>query len=156
VRALQALAKDDSEEALDTLALATDLGELGRFMVTRNAADIGAFRTPQLRNVGITGPYMHDGSQQTLWDVVDHYNKGGETNPWLDGGMEALALAEPEIDDLVAFLFTLTDRRFAGHNDEQARLQRTRSREQRPFRDDALALRAKLAFEDRVAAKTGK
>jgi cytochrome c peroxidase len=54
--------------------LGTDLGELGRFMVTRNRADIGAFRTPLILNIGITGPYMHDGSLATLWDVVDHYN----------------------------------------------------------------------------------
>ena len=155
-RALQALARDDSEEALDTLALATDLGELGRFMVTRNYADIGAFRTPQLRNVGITGPYMHDGTQQTLWDVVDHYNKGGEVNAWLDGGMEALALSEAEIDDLVAFLFTLTDHRFAEQNATELVRQQALSRTQRPFRDDALAQRRKLTFEDRATAKDGK
>ncbi len=56
---------------------------------------------------------MHDGSMQTLWDVMDHYNKGGEANPFLDGGIEPLALTEDEIDQLVAFLFTLTDERFA-------------------------------------------
>ena len=44
------------------------------------------------------GPYMHDGSMQTLWDVMDHYNKGGEANPFLDGGIEPLALTESEID----------------------------------------------------------
>ena len=52
------------------------------------------FKTSQLRNIGITGPYMHDGSMQTLWDVMDHYNKGGEANPFLDGGIEPLALTE--------------------------------------------------------------
>ena len=88
-------------------------------MVTRNYADLGAFRTPQLRNIGLTAPYMHDGSMQTLWDVMDHYNKGGEPNPFLDGGMEALALSEAEIDQLVAFLFTLSDDRFAEQNAEQ-------------------------------------
>ena len=72
---------------------------------------MGAFKTPTLRNIGITGPYMHDGSLTTLWDVMDHYNKGGVPNPYLDGGMQRLGLTEPEIDDLVAFLFTLTGRR---------------------------------------------
>ena len=67
-------------------------------MVTQNRPDIGAFKTPQIRNVGITAPYMHDGSMQTLWDVMDHYNKGGEANPFLDGGIEPLALSEREID----------------------------------------------------------
>jgi cytochrome c peroxidase len=68
-------------------------------MVTQQYADVGAFRTPQLRNIVDHGPYMHDGSMQTLWDVMDHYNKGGEVNPWLDGGIEALALDGGEIDD---------------------------------------------------------
>ena len=52
---------------------------------------------------------MHDGSMDTLWDVMDHYNKGGEANPFLDGGIEPLALSEAEINQMVAFLFTLTD-----------------------------------------------
>jgi len=78
------------------------MSELGRFMISRNRSDIGAFKTEQLRNVGITAPYMHDGTLQTLWDVVDHYNKGGEANPYLDGAIEPLNLSEDEIGDLVA------------------------------------------------------
>jgi cytochrome c peroxidase len=101
---------------IDELALQTRYTELGRFLVTRNEADIGAFKTETLRNIGITGPYMHDGSLTTLWDVIDHYNKGGVPNPYLDGGMQRLGLSESEIDDLVAFLFTLTDDRFAQFN----------------------------------------
>jgi cytochrome c peroxidase len=149
-QALAALAADGSEQQLDRLALGTDLGELGRFMVTRNYADIGAFRTPQLRNVGITPPYMHDGSMQTLWDTIDHYNRGGEVNSYLDGGIEALALTEQEIDQLVEFLFTLTDVRFAAQNARQFEQQRERARTQRPFRDVERAMRNKLVFEDRV------
>ena len=85
--------------SLDELAL-DDRPERARALHghARTAADIGAFRTPQLRNVGITAPYMHDGSMQTLWDVMDHYNKGGEANRFLDGGIEPLALTEEEID----------------------------------------------------------
>jgi cytochrome c peroxidase len=132
------------------LALATDLSELGRFMVTKNPADIGSFRTPQLRNIGITPPYMHDGSLQTLWDVMDHYNKGGEVNGFLDGGIEALALSEAEIDQLVEFMFSLTDYRLAKQNTSQMQAQRTHASKQRPFRDEALALRKKLTFEDRA------
>jgi len=149
--ALAALAKDSSEEALDELALATDLSELGRFLVSRSYADLGSFRTPQLRNIGITGPYMHDGSMQTLWDVMDHYNKGGEANPFLDGGMEALALTETEIDQLVAFMFALTDKRFAALNEEEHARQRALAQKQRPFRDDAIAQRKTFDFEKRVA-----
>ncbi len=62
-------------------------------------------KTPDVRNILVTGPYFHDGSMQTLWDIVDHYNKGdGVSDPWLDEDMQPLALTEPEIDDLVAFL----------------------------------------------------
>lgn len=148
--ALAALAKDDSEETIDRLALETDLSELGRFVVTRNRADIGAFKTSQVRNVGITGPYMHDGSMQTLWDVMDHYNKGGEPNPFLDGGIEALNLTEEEIDQVVAFLFTLTDVRFAEDNERERRRQQERAAKHRPFRDEALAERRELDFERRL------
>ena len=154
-QALAALAADGSEQQLDRLALGTDLGELGRFMVTRNYADVGAFRTPQLRNVGITPPYMHDGSMQTLWDTIDHYNRGGEVNSYLDGGIEALALTEQEIDQLVEFLFTLTDVRFAAQNGRQLEEQRARARSQRPFRDVERAMRTRLVFEDRVPLTGG-
>lgn len=149
-QALARLREDSSEQALDELALATDMSELGRFMITRNRADIGAFKTEQLRNVGITAPYMHDGSLTTLWDVMDHYNKGGEDSPWLDGGIEALALTEEEIGDVVAFMFALTDVRFAAMNESALAEQRTQATEKRPFRDDALANRNVLGFERRV------
>jgi len=149
-QALDALAEDASEATLDRLAVSTDLSELGRFMLTKNRPDIGAFRTLQLRNVGITGPYMHDGSMHTLWDVMDHYNKGGEDNPYLDGGIEALALSEDEINQLVELMFTLTDSRFSGQNDAKRAEQRARAAKERPFRDTELAMRKKLGFEDRV------
>lgn len=149
-RALAALANDSSEQALDELAVGTDLSELGRFMITKNRSDIGAFKTPQLRNIGITFPYMHDGSMQTLWDVVDHYNKGGEDNPFLDGGIEPLALTDEQIDQLVAFLFTLTDDRFATENRAAMAAQRERAVTLRPFKDEDLAFRRKINFEDRV------
>jgi cytochrome c peroxidase len=149
-RALAALEQDASEQALDQLALASDMSELGRFVVTRNRADVGAFKTEQLRNVGVTAPYMHDGSLQTLWDVIDHYNKGGEDSPFLDGGIEALALEEAEIDDLVGFLFALTDVRFAPENQRERERQRAAAAKSRPFRDDDLAQRRVLGFERRV------
>jgi cytochrome c peroxidase len=149
-KALAILKEDSSEEKLDELAITTDMSELGRFMVTKSYADIGAFRTSQLRNIGITGPYMHDGSMQTLWDVMDHYNKGGEGNTYLDGGIEALALSEKEIDQLVAFMFTLTDERFARQNDAEQARQRELATKQRPFRNDELAQRKELVFEQRA------
>ncbi|NOT45712.1 MAG: cytochrome-c peroxidase [Acidobacteria bacterium] len=151
--ALRALAEDPSEQKLDELALGTDLGELGRFMVTRNRSDIGNFRTPILANIGITAPYMHDGTMPTLWDVVDHYNKGGEANLYLDGGVEALALSDRQIDDLVAFLFSMTDDRFAAQNDAAMAAQRAAAATERRFRDTALAMRGKLTFEDRITGQ---
>jgi cytochrome c peroxidase len=148
--ALKRLEQDTSEQALDELALSTDLSELGRFIVTRNYADVGAFKSEQLRNIAITAPYMHDGSLTTLWDVMDHYNKGGEDNRWLDGGIEALALTEDEIDDVIAFLFALTDVRFAEQSQRAYAEQRAHAAKNRPFRDDALANRKVLGFERRV------
>jgi cytochrome c peroxidase len=153
-KARAAMAEPDFKDKLDALALSTDLSELGRFMVTNRHADIGAFRTSQLRNIGITAPYMHDGSMQTLWDTVDHYNRGGEANLWLDGGIEPLALSDQEIDQLVAFMFTLTDLRFAEDNAKEMERQKGIAADKRPFRDDDLAQRRKLPFEDRVMKPT--
>lgn len=93
--------------------------ELGRFAVSRGFDDLGAFKTPTLRNIAVTAPYMHDGSLATLRDVVVHYNNGGVTtegdpvNDFLSGGIRPLNLTEAEIDDLVAFMEALTSPQFA-------------------------------------------
>jgi cytochrome c peroxidase len=149
-KGLKALEADPSEQKLEELALTTDMSELGRFMVTKHRSDIGGFRTSMLLNIAITPPYMHDGTLETLWDVMDHYNKGGEPNPFLDGGMEPLALTEKEIDQLVAFMFALTDDRFAKENKRQMEIQRAKAQQNRPFRDEQMANRKKLAFEERI------
>ena len=89
------------------------MSALGRFLITKKEADIAAFKTPDLRNVLMTAPYFHDGSQETLWDVIDYYNKGdGVRNPYLDEDIQPLALTEQEIDDLVAFLASLTSAQY--------------------------------------------
>jgi cytochrome c peroxidase len=150
---LTALAKGSSQDAIDRLALETNLSELGRFVVTRQRSDIGAFKTSQIRNIGVTAPYMHDGSMATLWDVIDHYNRGGEVNPYLDGGIEPLALNETEISQLVAFLFTLTDDRLGDQNKSELARQQQIAAQRRPFRDEQLALRKILPFETRVAGE---
>jgi cytochrome c peroxidase len=136
-KALAVLRTGDTKQ-IDELALQTNYSELGRFLVTKNLADIGAFKSETLRNIGITGPYMHDGSLATLWDVMDHYNKGGVPNPYLDGGMQRLALSEAEIDDLVAFLFTLTDDRFADFNKTEMERQSS-LKNNRPQRETDIA-----------------
>jgi cytochrome c peroxidase len=102
-----------SQAEIDKLALESDYSDLGRFLVTRKKEDTGAFKTPFLRDVLLTGPYMHDGSLETLWDVVEFFNKGGERNSFLDTGLKPLGLTESEVEDLVNFLSSLTSDRFA-------------------------------------------
>jgi len=134
-----AMVRSGDLEQIDHLALETDLSELGRFLVTKNLSDVGTFKTPTLRNIMITGPYMHDGSLTTLWDVMDHYNKGGVPNPYLDGGMQRLGLTEAEIDDSVAFLATLTSPQFKDFGNQELAAQRGK-KDTRPERDTDVAL----------------
>jgi cytochrome c peroxidase len=82
--------------------------DLGRYVVSNDENDKGAFKAPTVRNVELTGPYMHDGSQKTLEEVVEWYNKGGHKNPWLDEKFKLLNLTEQEQADLVAFMKALT------------------------------------------------
>jgi cytochrome c peroxidase len=123
-RAAGKIAKDD-KSAIDMLALETEYSELGRYLVTRNREDIGSFKTPFLREVLLTGPYMHDGSLGTLWDVVQFFNRGGERNPYLDAQMQPLGLNPGEVDDLVNFMSSLTSDRFAPLRDIELDRQRT-------------------------------
>lgn len=81
--------------------------DIGRMKVTGNPDDWGKFKTPTLRNVADTAPYMHDGSMKTLREVVDHYDKGGGANPHLDPKVERLNLEEWQKQDLVSFLSVL-------------------------------------------------
>jgi cytochrome c peroxidase len=82
--------------------------DLGRYNVTNREEDKGAFKVPTLREIEHTGPYMHDGSLKTLEEVVEHYNKGGIKNPYLDQRMKPLNLSEQDKKDLVAFLKALS------------------------------------------------
>ncbi|MCU1307436.1 MAG: cytochrome peroxidase, partial [Acidobacteriaceae bacterium] len=101
-RQAEQLVNSGDPAAIDRAAIQTDMSALGRFLVTKKDPDIAAFKTPDVRNLLLTGPYFHDGSQETLWDVSDHYNKGdGLQNPYLDEDMQPLALTEADIDDLV-------------------------------------------------------
>lgn len=82
--------------------------DVGRYAVTKNPDDLGAFKTPGLRDVDKHAPYMHDGSVATLREVMDLYNRGGERNPHLDPKVgEPLHLSDAEIDDLIAFMKAL-------------------------------------------------
>lgn len=81
--------------------------DLGRYMVTSNAEELGAFKTPTLREIARSAPYMHDGRFKSLEEVVSFYNKGGVKNPHQDPLVLPLELTDQEKSDLVAFLRTL-------------------------------------------------
>lgn len=78
--------------------------DLGRYEQTGEEKDKGAFKTPTVRNISLTGPYMHDGSQQTLEEVVEWYAKGGHPNPHLSDKIKKLDLTDQDKSDLVAFM----------------------------------------------------
>ncbi|MCC6968157.1 MAG: cytochrome-c peroxidase [Nitrospira sp.] len=98
-----------SDEKYHNLGIGWDTNtvDLGRYMVTKNPEDIGAFKTPTLREISRSAPYMHDGRFATLEDVVRFYNQGGIKNLHLDNTVIPLELTEPEQQDLVAFLRAL-------------------------------------------------
>lgn len=125
---------------VDNAAIADEMSVLGRFLITRKKTDIASFKTPNLRNTMVTGPYFHDGSAETLWDIVDHYNKGaGLADPWLDEDIQPLALTETEIDDVVAFLAALTSPQYKALGDREFARQLALSKVSRPQRDTARA-----------------
>lgn len=82
--------------------------DLGRQEVTGEPADRYKIRTPSLRNVALTAPYMHDGSLPTLAAVVRHYDRGGVPHAGQDARLQPLGLSETEIGQLVRFLASLT------------------------------------------------
>lgn len=82
--------------------------DLGRYEVTKQEKDKGAFKTPTIRNITQTAPYMHDGSQKTLEEVVEWYTKGGHPNAHLSDKMKKLNLTEQDKKDLVNFMKACT------------------------------------------------
>jgi cytochrome c peroxidase len=82
--------------------------DLGRYEVTKDPSDLFRFKTPTLRNVGLTAPYMHDGSLGTLHEVLAFYNRGGNPHKGLDPLIKPLGLEKEEMDALEAFLNSLT------------------------------------------------
>jgi cytochrome c peroxidase len=145
-RRAEPLIKSGDTAAIDRAAIQTDMSALGRFLITKKEKDIASFKTPNIRNVLITGPYFHDGSQETLWDVMDHYNKGdGLHNPYLDEDIQPLALTESDIDDVVAFMASLTSANYKEQGITELARQRALSRTTRPQRDTARAFGPKPA-----------
>jgi cytochrome c peroxidase len=105
---------------VDMAVLSNDnTSELGRFAVSGQLRDLGGFKTPTLRNIDMTAPYMHDGSIKTLADVVTFYNQGGigaqghPVNDFQSGGIRPLNLSKEQQADLVEFLKALTSPEYA-------------------------------------------
>lgn len=96
---------------------------LGRFRVTNHTSDLGKFKTPTLRNIILTEPYMHDGRFITLEQVLDHYANGVKNSPNLDpslmqaNGKTGISLTTDEKTAIIAFLTTLTDYKFSSNKD---------------------------------------
>ena len=84
-----------------------NISDAGRYVVTDRDSDLGAFKTPSLRNIAITAPYFHDGSRKILKDTIDYFVSGGNSNPNLDKEMHPLHLTVQQQADLVAFLQSL-------------------------------------------------
>jgi cytochrome c peroxidase len=117
-RRATALSLESSSGMLPAIDKQKGKVELGRFLVSGNAFDIGAFRTPSLRNVELTAPYFHDGSAATLADVVRYYVRGGNANTGRDWELQPVDLSDREQQDLIEFLKSLTsdDARQAAKN----------------------------------------
>lgn len=103
---------DFSDYSFQNNGLYEKFKDEGRYRVTVDSSDIGKFKVFTLRNVALSGPYMHDGSLATLEAVIDHYNAGGSNHPNKSEYIKALGLNEVEKTDLVNFLKALTDETF--------------------------------------------
>jgi len=89
----------------------------GKARATHLPEDIGKFKTPTLRNIQLTSPYMHDGSLSSLEEVIAFYNRGGEAHENRDARIHPLNLSQEESADLLAFLTSLTDWNFVQNKD---------------------------------------
>lgn len=98
-----------TDNKFHSTGITTHYFDRGRFLVTDENSDRGRFRTPTLRNIALTAPYMHNGEILTLEEIVQHYNNGGKIFINKDTRMKPLGLTKSEINDLINFLYTLTD-----------------------------------------------
>jgi len=104
-----ALFTDNKFHNIGVGATEEKINDEGRYVVTNRESDLGAFKTPSLRNVALTAPYFHDGSRKTLKDTVDFYVGGGNSNPHLDKEVHSLNfLTGEQRADLVSFMESLT------------------------------------------------
>ena len=99
---------DVDNEVIDSVRQQPKPNDVGLYSVTQNPFDRWKYRTPSLRNVALTGPYMHDGAFTNLHDVVEFYNQGGVPNELLSPLIMPLSLTAEEVDQIVAFMLALT------------------------------------------------
>ena len=98
--------------AFENNGLYEEYSDMGRMLITNNESDRAKFKIPTLRNIAVTAPYMHDGSINTLTEVIEHYNNGGANHPNKSQFIQPLGLTADEKIDLLNFLLTLTDHEF--------------------------------------------
>ena len=101
--------------AFENNGLYEEYPDEGRFRLTGEEADRSLFKTPSLRNVELTAPYMHDGSIASLKEVIDHYQTGGKNHPHRSELIQSLQLTDGEKADLLQFLQSLTDETFVNN-----------------------------------------
>jgi cytochrome c peroxidase len=101
-----------TDQGFHNVGLEMDYDDPGRARLTHDPRDSGAFKTPSLRNVELTAPYMHDGSMRTLEAVLEHFASGGVAHPRKDSLMRPFVWEEGEKESILAFLYSLTDERF--------------------------------------------
>ncbi len=95
--------------------LYTEYEDEGRFRLTGNPEDKGVFKVPTLRNIGLSAPYMHDGSMETLTEVIDHYSQGANGHINQDPRIQGFEISETEKKNLILFLHSLTDHHFTSN-----------------------------------------
>jgi cytochrome c peroxidase len=99
-----------TNSAIENNGLYEAFSDPGHYLISADSSDIGKFKVPTLRNIEITGPYMHDGSIETIKEVIAHYESGGQNHPNKSELIEPFDLTNQEREDLISFLKSLTDK----------------------------------------------
>lgn len=108
-----------TDQGFQNIGLYSEYADPGRMRLTGDPADAGKFKVPSLRNIALTAPYMHNGTLNTLLEVVEHFNNGGAGHQNQNEWVQPLNLNEQERLDLVSFLETLTDEKFVNNPEFQ-------------------------------------
>lgn len=108
---------DFSEYAIVNNGAFASFDDHGLARITADSSDIGKFKVPTLRNIELTAPYMHNGTYNSLEEVIERYNQGGFGHPNQSSLIQSLQLSEQEKSDLIAFLKSLTDWDFINNSE---------------------------------------